>query len=323
MPKVSVIMPVYNSEPTLVDSLSSLVNQTLSDMELILVNDCSTDGSFNILSDCESQFSDKVLLINLDENHGAGGARNIGLSYASGDYIGFMDSDDIATPDMFEKMYTKAISGNYDIVDCGYYNEATDTAIVHAPDELTGTLNGYKRSELIASGGYFWSKLIKKSFIDRVGLEFREHCILEDFETLMYLFATADSIGNVKEILYCYKNYPTSISKCVNADSYYNNASAAIEAIYNKLSSLPDYFKIQYAVEYSIYNLCALTLNTCLNLGQAAPASIQKQRLNTINYYLNSYIKLPITDNKYIQNKMSSKDINLINNIDSIISRIG
>ena len=117
MPKVSVIMPVYNSEPTLVDSLSSLVNQTLSDMELILVNDCSTDGSFNILSDCESQFSDKVLLINLDENHGAGGARNIGLSYASGDYIGFMDSDDIATPDMFEKMYTKAISGNYDIVD--------------------------------------------------------------------------------------------------------------------------------------------------------------------------------------------------------------
>ena len=194
---------------------------------------------------------------------------------------------------------------------------------MHASDELTGTLNGYKRSELIASGGYFWSKLIKKSFIDRVGLEFREHCILEDFETLMYLFATADSIGNVKEILYCYKNYPTSISKCVNADSYYNNDSAAIEAIYNKLSSLPDYFKIQYAVEYSIYNLCALTLNTCLNLGQAAPASIQKQRLNTINYYLNSYIKLPITDNKYIQNKMSSKDINLINNIDSIISRIG
>ena len=93
--------------------------------------------------------------------------------------------------------------------------------------------------------------------------------------------------------------------------------------LYNKLSSLPDYSKIQYAVEYSIYNLCALTLNTCLNLGQAAPTSIQKQRLNTINYYLNNYIKLPITDNKYIQNKMSSKDINLINNIDSIISRLG
>ena len=94
MPKVSVIMPVYNSERTLIDSLSSLVNQTLTDIELILVNDYSTDNSLKILADCEAQFSDKVLLINLNENHGAGGARNIGLSYASGDYIGFMDSDD-------------------------------------------------------------------------------------------------------------------------------------------------------------------------------------------------------------------------------------
>lgn len=234
MPKVSVIMPVYNSERTLIDSLSSLVNQTLTDIELILVNDYSTDNSLKILADCEAQFSDKVLLINLNENHGAGGARNIGLSYASGDYIGFMDSDDIAVPDMFEKMYAKAISGNYDIVDCGYYNEAKDSAIVHASDELTGELNGYKRSELIASGGYFWSKLIKKSFLDLIELQFREHCILEDFETLMYLFATASNIGNVKEILYCYKNNETSISKCVNANNYYQNASAAIEAIYNK-----------------------------------------------------------------------------------------
>ena len=78
MPKVSVIMPVYNSEMTLIDSLSSLVTQTLTDIELILVNDYSTDNSLKILADCEAQFSDKVLLINLDENHGAGGARNIG-----------------------------------------------------------------------------------------------------------------------------------------------------------------------------------------------------------------------------------------------------
>ena len=114
MPKVSVIMPVYNSERTLIDSLSSLVNQTLTDIELILVNDYSTDNSLKILADCEAQFSDKVLLINLNENHGAGGARNIGLSYASGDYIGFMDSDDIAYPDRCEKQV--AIFNKYPIV---------------------------------------------------------------------------------------------------------------------------------------------------------------------------------------------------------------
>lgn len=139
----------------------------------------------------------------------------------------------------------------------------------------------------------------------------------------MYLFATASNIGNVKEILYCYKNNETSISKCVNANNYYQNASAAIEAIYNKLSPLPNYPEIQYAVEYSIYNLCSLTLNTCITIGQSDAAFIQKQRLKTIQYYINNYIRLPISDNKYIQNKMSKENIKLIHNIDLIISRLG
>lgn len=323
MPKVSVIMPVYNSEMTLIDSLSSLVTQTLTDIELILVNDYSTDNSLKILADCEAQFSDKVLLINLDENHGAGGARNIGLSYASGDYIGFMDSDDIAVPDMFEKMYAKAISGNYDIVDCGYYNEAKDSAIVHASDELTGELNGYKRSELIASGGYFWSKLIKKSFLDRIGLQFREHCILEDLETLMYLFATASSIGNVKEILYCYKNSAASISKHIDYNNYYNNVISAIEAAYSQLSVLPDYTDIQYAVEYEIYNLCSLALNCCLNSSNSIPAYILTNRITDIRTYINKYIKLPVQSNKFINNKIDKQDLHLLSDIDKIISQLG
>lgn len=323
MPKVSVIMPVYNSEMTLIDSLSSLVTQTLTDIELILVNDYSTDNSLKILADCEAQFSDKVLLINLDENHGAGGARNIGLSYASGDYIGFMDSDDIIVPDMFEKMYAKAISDNYDIVDCGYYNEAKDSAIVHASDELTGKLNGYKRSELIASGGYFWSKLIKKSFLDRIGLQFREHCILEDFETLMYLFATASSIGNVKEILYCYKDSAASISKHIDYNNYYNNVISAIEAAYSQLSVLPDYTDIQYAVEYGIYNLCSLSLNCCLNSSNSVPAYILKNRITDIGTYINKYIKLPVQSNKFINNKIDKQDLHLLSDIDKIISQLG
>lgn len=322
MPKVSVIMPVYNAAGTLVNSLSSLLSQTLSDIELILVNDCSTDGSLNILMDCEAQFSDKVMLVNLNENHGAGGARNIGLSYATGEYIGFMDSDDLVTSDMFEKLYNKAVSGNYDIVDCGYYNESEDNAIIHTSDNLTGILDNYKRNELIASGGYFWSKLFKKSFLDRVNLKFREHCILEDLETLMYLFATADTIGNVKEILYYYKKSDASLSRCMNTDKYYINASAAIKASYQLLSVLNNYRDIQPAVEYSMYNLCSLTLNACLSIGASAPASIQKHRLTTIKEYKDNYIKLPVSSNKYIQNKIKKEDLKLINNIDQIIAHI-
>ena len=71
----------------------------------------------------------------------------------------------------------------------------------------------------------------------------------------MYLFATASSIGNVKEILYCYKNSATSISKHIDYNNYYNNVISAIKAAYSQLSVLPDYTDIQYAVEYGIYNL--------------------------------------------------------------------
>lgn len=322
MAKVSVIVPVYNAEKTLVQSLGNLVNQTLDDMEIILVNDCSKDNSLNILMDCEAQFSDKVILVNSDVNHGAGGARNIGLSYVSGEYIGFMDSDDIVTTDMFEKLYSKAVEGDYDIVDCGYYNEDLDNAIVHTSDELAGELNNYKRSELIASGGYFWSKIFKKSFWDSVNLRFREHCILEDCETLMLLFATAHNIGNVKEILYCYKKNPGSLSKCVDAASYFNNTTAAMKAINNTLSPLPNYAGIQYAVEYSIYNLCALTANVLLSHNTSALLPARKQFLKEISAYAQTLIKLPIKDNKYINNKINKNDIALINNLPQIISGI-
>lgn len=322
MAKISVIVPVYNAEKTLATSLGNLVNQTLDDMEIILVNDCSTDSSLKILMDCESQFSDKVILVNSDINHGAGGARNIGLSYASSEYIGFMDSDDIVTMDMYEKLYNKAKEGNYDIVDCGYYNEELDNALVHTSDELAGILNDYKRSELIASGGYFWSRIFKKSLLDSVNLTFREHCILEDCETLMLLFATAGSIGNVKEILYCYKKNANSISKCIDANKYFNNATAAIEAIYNTLSVLPNFSGIQYAVEYSIYNLCTLTTLACLIHGKSAPPFVQKERLNTINNYINTMIKLPIKNNKYIQNKIKKDDLDVMKNLKNIISQL-
>ena len=111
MKKVSVIVPVYNAEKTLTDCLGNLVHQTLEDIELILVNDASTDGSLEILLSCERQFPDKVLLINSSENLGAGGARNLALDMAQGEYVGFVDADDMVDSHMYEKLYTAAKAG--------------------------------------------------------------------------------------------------------------------------------------------------------------------------------------------------------------------
>jgi glycosyltransferase involved in cell wall biosynthesis len=315
MSKISIIIPAYNASQTLAACLGNLVHQTLTDIEIILVNDCSTDNTLQIMMDCESQFSDKIIVVNSDKNRGAGGARNVGLCYASGDYIGFVDSDDIVTTDMYEKLYQKALEGDYDIVDCGYYSEASDDALVHTSDDLTGILNDYKRSELIASGGYLWSKIFRKSFLDSQKLTFRENCILEDCETLMLLFSTARNIGNVKEILYCYKKSQSSISNCVNTASYFQNAAAAIEAIHATLSTLPNYSGIQAAVEYSIANLCALSANACLIHGASDPEFVQRERFQRLSRYMNAFVKIPISSNKYICNKISPQDQQTLNDL--------
>ena len=129
MKKVSVIIPAYNCEKTLIQCLGNIVNQTLKDIEVILVNDASTDSTWDIILECEKQFPEIIMAINLEINRGAGGARNVGLMYATGKYIGFVDSDDIIATDMYEKLYDEAVMGNYDIVDCGYYNEEKDTEV--------------------------------------------------------------------------------------------------------------------------------------------------------------------------------------------------
>ena len=108
MPKLSVIVPVYNAKDKLPRCLDSLLAQTLSDIEFILVNDASTDGSYDILLDYEKQSPERIIVIDCEVNRRAGGARNTGLDMASGDYIGFVDSDDYILPDMFECLYNKA-----------------------------------------------------------------------------------------------------------------------------------------------------------------------------------------------------------------------
>ncbi len=311
MKKISIIIPAYNCEKTLVQCLSNVVNQTLQDIEVIIVNDASTDRTWDIIMECESQFPELIMAINSDVNRGAGGARNVGLMYASGEYIGFVDSDDIVSPDMYEKLYNEAIRGNYDIVDCGYYNEKNDLAMVHTSDELAGDLNSFKRSELIASGGYLFSRIYKRELIIDSGIQFRENAILEDCEYLMFLFAKAKRIGNVKEILYNYRYFENSLSNYFDKDKYYNNSIAAMDAVYNTMSGLEEYESLQLAVEYVIFRLGSFCTNMCLR-----HISDNKQKtewLSSIKDRMQKYIRLPYSGNKYIINKIAKADINIIN----------
>ncbi len=308
MPLISIIMPVYNAKDTLIKAVGSLVNQTLSDIEIILVNDASTDNSFTIMQLLEERFPDKIAIINSDVNQGPGGARNIGLSYARGEYIGFMDSDDIAEATMYEKLYNKAVSEDFDIVDCGFFNEKDNMAIIYTSDDLCGKLTPEKRNKLIVSGGYLWSKIYKKSFLSSIDFTFRHNCILEDADTLTLALATAKSIGNVKEILYIYKDYSTSSSKLVEPFGYYNNCFKAMKAIYEKLSPLEIYPDIKMSVEYEMLQMYSYAVN-CLFLNkERIDKSLILQLLSDIREFRLNNISEGY-DNVYVQNKISPDNI--------------
>ena len=107
MIKVSVIVPVWNVEKYLEKCLDSLVNQTLKEIEIIVVNDESPDNSQKIIDKYVKKYPKKIKALS-QKNGGQGSARNHGLKYATGEYIGYVDSDDYIEKNMYELMYNKA-----------------------------------------------------------------------------------------------------------------------------------------------------------------------------------------------------------------------
>lgn len=311
MPKVSIIVPVFNAEKTLVKCVSCLIKQTLQDIEIILVNDCSTDNSLQILQLLEKQFPDKLIVINSDKNRGAGGARNIALQYATGEYLGFVDSDDEISLSMYEKLYSKAIEGDYDIVDCGFYNEACDLSIIYTSDELSGNLDVQKRKELIVSGGYLCTKIFKSDYWHKHSFNFRENAILEDSEIIALAMATAKNIGNVKEVLYIYKDTPNSSSKTMDTKWYVDNCYNAMNALYKTLSLLDYYNEIKEAVEYEILQMYSYSINMLLHNIKVANITFTLNELSRLQSFRNTYISPGYTSN-YITSKITKEDILLM-----------
>ena len=133
--KVSVIVPVYNTEKYLEKCLNSLVQQTLDEIEIIVVDDGSPDNSQAIISKYAEQYPNKIISLK-KKNGGLGDARNFGLEYAAGEFIGFVDSDDWVDTKMYETMYKEAING-YDIVLCDYI-ELTDGKYDHISKAFWG-----------------------------------------------------------------------------------------------------------------------------------------------------------------------------------------
>ena len=212
---VSVIVPVYNVEKYLDECLSSLVNQTLSELEIIVVNDGTKDNSQSIIDYYVKQYPNKVISL-IKENGGLGDARNYGIPYAKGEYIGFVDSDDIVHLEMYEKMFNKAKLEDSDLVLCDleYFYETSSEKMVK--EGLVQIENMDVNKTVFLSPLFAWNKLYRKSLFIESELKYPIGLWYEDIPVTVPFFTLAKKISYVHETLIYYRQRSTSIMGSVD-----------------------------------------------------------------------------------------------------------
>lgn len=214
-PDVSVIIPVYQVENYLERAVDSVLGQTLENIEIILVDDGSEDLSGQICDMYAEKYPEKVKVIH-KENDGLGMARNTGIEAASGEYIAFLDSDDTAEPQMYEEMYEKAFSGNYDMVMC-------DVRIIYVDENRETVSETYPNEEIylpdyIAKGNnitYSVNKLYKRKIWEENKYE---KMLFEDIALIPALVTKYTDIGYVKKAFYNYYRRSDTISTTVKGE---------------------------------------------------------------------------------------------------------
>lgn len=203
--KISIIIPVYNTEKYLRKCLESVVNQTLKDIEIICVNDGSTDNSLKILE--EFARLDKRIILKSQKNKGQAFARNLGLDIAKGEYIGFVDSDDWIDLDYFEKMYAAAKKHNADLTCCSIkriYPFKQSWRIKVIKEEVFDSVEEKYNFAQVPKQCYPVNKIFKRSELLKHNLRFPEGRYFEDIAFTMRALFYLEKMVTVPNITYWY-----------------------------------------------------------------------------------------------------------------------
>lgn len=209
-PLVSVIIPVYNTQDYLKESLDAIVNQTLEDIEIIIINDASTDNCPEILKEYAKK-DNRINLINNESSQGPSICRNMGLEIASGEYITFYDSDDTIDLDAYEKLYDFSKKHNHDFV---VYNAIRITdkgkqkpSILHSvsiTDKTYCNTSILEHNEMVYDTTS-WNKFINHEFFKKHNFRFAEGRVYQDILFSMQLFCSSDNIGICPKVTYYWR----------------------------------------------------------------------------------------------------------------------
>lgn len=192
--KLSIIVPVYKVEEYLGECVDSLLSQTIDDYEIILVDDGSPDNSGKIADEYVAVNPDMIRVLHID-NGGQGRARNFALDIAKGDFVGFVDSDDWVTHDMYEKMYTRAAETGADVVVCDFMERFADGRESMLPASL--------QDNWLGSAGSSCNKIFRRSLVG--ALRFPVGLWYEDFYFSAVMLLRSKHTEFIAEPLYIYR----------------------------------------------------------------------------------------------------------------------
>ena len=191
------------------ECLESVLNQTYDNIEIIVVNDGSTDNSLSIIEEYAGK-SEKIIVIN-QENKGFSGARNAALKCATGDYVGFVDSDDRIAPNMYERMVSTAVEKDADIVACSYWDVyeingvekiSTEPNSLYSADEEIQ----YDTSKLLLEDVFLWKRIYKKALLSDNNILFPDDIYFsEDAYFHRRALLCAKKVVYIKDALYYYR----------------------------------------------------------------------------------------------------------------------
>lgn len=296
---MTVVVPVYNVEKYLANSLDSIIEASIDDMEILVVNDGSTDNSEEIILKYQKMYPKLIRYIK-QENHGLGNVRNVGLKEARGKYIASIDSDDTINPLFFEETL-KYMKEDIDIIICDWLTVTDETRYETAAlDYIFNDINRYEGLLYTTIMPSTCNKIVKKSLYEELDLTYIEDkfedlstnpFVMLRAETIKYInkpyyeyyirsnsimrtkpgLSMIDIIKNVNERLEKYKDY---INVDIEKFKYYTFSWRIEEYVINQLYTI-DEEEIDNYVKYMTTNLKNIMLDTFNN-------SLYKERLNTL-----------------------------------------
>ena len=272
--KISIIVPVYNTEKYIERCINSILKQEFKEYQLIIINDGSSDDSEKLILKMIKGLSNVVY--KKIKNSGVAHARNFGLKYVEGEYVAFVDSDDFIDQKMFKKLYKLANSEKCDVVSCAYKKIYKDSFKEVHPKNIKcyGKSLVESKDILLNTNPYITNKLFKTDLILNNNITFDED--LRIFEDLLFcykLLLLANKIYFIDECLYNYN--------CINETSLTKVFSEKMFDVFNSLDRLIDFYRSRYGNDFD--NVLEYTAVKHITLRFGEVSNNNKLKLKYIN----------------------------------------